>query len=132
MAKLEAKSVFAHSIFKPPVPVLPHCCLIKLTCFCDVAVNQTRYTMKSSCFFHKKDVTYSRTDIKGRYQSFVLSLNFYLPRLSAKQPSKECHPDPQPPREASLPSHPTPNRSANPCILQFRVSGGGQCVSGAL
>lgn len=35
---------------------------------------------------------------------------------------------PQPPREATLPSHPTPNRSTNPCILQFRVSGGGQRV----
>lgn len=84
-----------------------------------------------SCFFHKKDVTCSSTAIKGRYQSFVLSLNFYLPRLSAKQLSKECLPDPQPPREAMLPSHPTPNYSTNPCILQFRVSGG-QCVSGAL
>lgn len=56
----------------------------------------------------KRDITYSNTHIKGRYQSFVLTLNFYLPCLSAKQLSKECHPDPQPPREAMLPSHPTP------------------------
>ncbi|KAM7421247.1 hypothetical protein PAMA_015411 [Pampus argenteus] len=33
---------------------------------------------------------------------------------------QECHPDPQPPREATLPSHPTPNPCTNPCILQFR------------
>lgn len=32
---------------------------------------------------------------------------------------------PQPHREATLPSHPTPNHSNNPCILQFRASGGG-------
>lgn len=66
---------------------------------------------------------------KALYQSFMSSFNFYL---SAKELCKECHPDPQPSREATLPSHPTPNLSTNPCILQFRVSDGGQCVSGAL
>lgn len=64
--------------------------------------------MKLLQFFHKKDVTYSSTDIKGWYQSFVASPNFYLSSLSAKQLCVECHPDPQPPREAMLPSHPTP------------------------
>lgn len=63
---------------------------------------------------------------KGDINQFPLY--FYLPRLSAKQLSKECHPDPPPHRGATLPSHPTPNHSINPCILQFRVSGGGQRV----
>lgn len=62
------------------------------------------------------------------------SLNFYLLCLSAKQLSKECHPDP--PTSQAEASRclvtPPPNPSTKPCILQFRVSGGGQCVSGAL
>lgn len=53
----------------------------------------------------------------------MLAPNFYLACLSAKQLSKECHPDPPTSQhyKPHSPSHPTPNPSANPCILQFRL-----------
>lgn len=49
--------------------------------------------------------------------------NFYLPRLSAKQLSKECHPDPQPPREPRCLLTPPPTAALTPasCSLGLVV-----------
>lgn len=45
-----------------------------------------------------------------------------IQRMSSQAPLQPLHTQNQPRKGATLPSHPTPNQSNNPCILQFRLS----------
>lgn len=110
----------------------------KLFSPCIVNIHPTSCEMKSPCFNrfsdHKEDVTYSDTDIKGRYQSCrprELASTFILhASLPNKYPRNvPVTPTPQSYKPPSLPTPP-------PVLALFSAScsfsGGGQRVGGAL